>query len=159
MKRLACAVTAALSAAPAAAIPPAPEVALVVAGPGMADFAERTLARAAPADGGGWFRRATPAFGPADFEACAAAGVQPEPCVRDILAARGAAALDGPPTVVLWLGPGPGFLTGWTCIGVGAGPTAADRQRTSLVWRPGHEQVNGLKAARCVLAAAAEGGW
>lgn len=139
--------------------PPAPEIAVVVAGAGMTDFAKDTLARVAPEDGSGMFRRMPPAFEAADFEACAGTGVEPEACVREILAARGAASLEGPPTVVVWFGPGPGFLTGWTCVGVGAAPTAVDRQRTSLDWSPGQETANADKAAGCVLAAAAESGW
>lgn len=159
MKRLACALAAALPAAPAAALPPAPEAAVVIAGVGMTDFAEQTLAAVAPRDGGGWFRRAPSAFSAADFDACGAPGVQPEACVRGVLTARGAAGLDGPPTVVVWLSPGPGFLTDWTCIGVGAGPTAAARQTISLDWSRGHEADNARQAAGCVLAAAAERGW
>lgn len=150
---------AALAAAVQTAGPPAPEIGLVVAGAGRIDFAGETLARVAPEDGGGMFRRTPPAFEAADFEACAGTGVEPEACVREILAARGAASLEGPPTVVLWVGPGPGFLTGWTCIGVGAEPTAPGRQRIGLDWSPGHEASNADKAAGCVLAAAAESGW
>ena len=136
----------------------APEVAVLVAGAGMTDFAEETLNALAPEDGGGLFRRAAPAFSAADFEACGAVGAQPEACVREILAVRGAASLEGPPTVVVWIGPGPGFLTGWTCVGVGAEPTAPGRQRISLDWSPGHETANADAAAGCVLAAAAESG-
>ena len=139
--------------------PPPPEVAVVVAGAGMTDFAEQMLARTAPEDGGGWFRRAPSAFTAADLETCGAQGVQPEPCVRETLAARGAAGMDGPPTVVVWLRPGPGFLTGWTCIGVGEAPTAADRQNISLDRSLGPDGVNADSAAACVLAAAAESGW
>lgn len=139
--------------------PPAPEIAVVVAGAGMTDFARDTLARVAPEDGGGMFRRTPPAFDAADFEACGEIGVQPEACVRGILAARGVADLAGPPTVVVWVGPGPGFLTGWTCVGVGAEGTRPDRQRISLEWSPGHEAANADVAAGCVLAAAAESGW
>lgn len=159
MKRLTCALAAALFAAPAAALPPAPEVAVVVAGGGMTDFAEQTLAAVAPQDGGGWFRRVPSAFGAADFDACVAPGVQRETCVREILVARRAAGPDGPPTVVVLLSPGPGFLTGWTCVGGGVGPTAAERQTISLDWSPGHEADNAREAAGCVLAAAAESGW
>src|SRR5690606_29193214 len=159
MNRLACALAAALLAAPAAAIPPAPEVAVVVAGVGMTDFAQQTLTRVAPENGAGWFRRAPSAFSAADFDACSAPGAQSEACVREILTARGAAGLDGPPTVVVWLSPGPGFLTAWTCIGVGSGPTVADRQAISLDWSPGQEAANSQMAAACVLAAAAESGW
>ncbi len=143
----------------AAADLPAPEVAVLVAGSGMTDFAEETLARVAPEDGGGLFRRADPAFTAADFEACSATGAQPEACARGILSARGAASLDGPPAVVVLVSPGPGFLTGWTCVGVGAAPTSADRQRVSLDWSPGQEAANAARAAGCVLAAAAESGW
>ena len=138
---------------------PAPEVAVLVAGAGMTAFAEDTLNGLAPEDGGGLFRRAAPAFRAADFEACGATGVQPEVCVREVLAARGAAALEGPPTVVVWVGPGPGFLTGWTCIGVGEGPTAADRQSVSLDWSSPGGGDNAGKAGSCILAAAAESGW
>ncbi|SFS36389.1 hypothetical protein [Brevundimonas viscosa] len=148
----------ALAAAQSAG-PPPPEIAVVVAGAGMTDFAGDTLARVAPEDGSGMFRRTPPAFEVADFEACAGTGVEPEACVREILAARGAASLEGPPTVVVWVGPGPGFLTGWTCVGVGAQPTASGRQRTGLDWSPGQEAANADKAAGCVLAAAAESGW
>lgn len=150
---------AAVAAAVQTAGPPAPEVALVVAGAGRTDFAEQMLARVAPEDGGGLFRRAPAAIAAADFEACSGAGVQPEACVREVLAARGAADGEGPPTVVVWVGPGPGFLTGWTCVGVGGAPTAADRQAISLDWSPGHEAANAQKASGCVLAAAAESGW
>jgi len=139
--------------------PPPPEVAVVVAGAGMTDFAEQMLARVAPEDGDGWFRRDPSAFSAADFDACSAPGVQPKGCVRQILAARGAADLEGPPTVVVWVGPGPGFYTGWTCIGVGETPTATDGQTISLDWSPGHEAANAQKAAGCILAAAAESGW
>ena len=148
----------ALAAAQSAG-PPPPEIAVVVAGAGMTDFAGDTLATVAPDDGGGMFRRTSPAFGAADFEACSGTGVEPEACVREVLAARGAASLEGPPTVVVWVGPGPGFLTGWTCVGVGGAPTAVGRQRISLDWSPGHETANADKAAGCVLAAAAESGW
>lgn len=139
--------------------PPAPEIAVVVAGAGKIDFAGDTLARVAPEDGSGMFRRTPAAFEAADFEACGATGVEPEACVREILAAWGAASLEGPPTVILWVGPGPGFLTGWSCIGVGAEPTAPGRQRINLDWSPGQEASNAGKAAGCVLAAAAESGW
>jgi len=150
---------AAVVAAVQTAGPPAPEVAVVVAGGGLMDFAEQTLARLAPEDGGGWFRRAPSAFNAADFDACNAPGVQPEPCIRDVLAARGAADLERPPTVVVWVGPGPGFLTGWTCIGVGGAPTAEDRQNISLDWSRGQDGVNAQSAAGCILAAASESGW
>lgn len=142
-----------------AAGPPAPEVAVLVAGAGMTDFAEETLNGLAPEDGGGLFRRAAPAFRAADFEACGATGVRPEACIREVLAARGAAALEGPPTVVIWVRPGPGFLTGWSCVGVGEGPTAAERQNVSLDWSPPGAGGNAGKAGSCVLAAAAESGW
>ena len=82
---------------------PAPEVAVVAAGVGMTAFAEDTLNGLAPEDGGGLFRRA------ASLEIGGATGGQPEVCVREVLAARGAAALEGPPTVVVWVGRGPAF--------------------------------------------------
>ena len=146
-------------AAVQAAGPPPPEVAVVVPNAGMTDFAEQMLTRVAPEDGSGWFRRVPSAFSAADFDACSEPGVQPEACIRGILAARGAAELEGPPTVVVALSPGPGFLTGWTCIGIGGAPTAPDRQNISLDWSRGPDGVNAQSAAGCVLAAAAESGW
>ena len=151
-------VLAVLIAAVQSAGAPPPEVAVVLAGAGRTDLAEQMLARGAPEDGGG-FRRAPSAFSAADLAACNAPNVRPEPCVREILAARGAAGLAGPPTVVVWLRPGPGFLTGWTCIGVGGAAAAAARQNISLDWSRGPDGVNAERAAGCVLAAAAESGW
>ncbi|MEH6665702.1 MAG: hypothetical protein V7678_12680 [Brevundimonas sp.] len=148
--------------APAAALPPPPEVAVLIHAPsgGDGDFNEALLARIAPDDGGGWFRRAQPAFTGADFEPCDAAGVDPERCVRDVLAGRGAAQMEGPPTVVVLVRPAPGFHVGWTCIGVGDGPGREERQRSPDIQRmPGAEDRNARAAAGCILAAAAESGW
>src|SRR5690606_14601016 len=105
MNRLAAAaLAAALTAGSAAAIPPALEIAVLIlspeqAPPGMSDASGGLLAQAAPEDGGGWFRRAEPAFTSADFAACDGYGGELEPCIRGVLAQRGAAELDGPPTV------------------------------------------------------------
>lgn len=149
-------------AAPAAAHAPAPDVAVLVYAPWGADdvFNEALLARIAPDDGSGWFRRAAPAFTSADFDGCGAAGVDPEACVRGVLAARDAARTGGPPTVVVLIRPAPGFQVGWTCIGVGEGPSREDRQRGPAIERmPGAEDRNAQAAAGCILAAAAESGW
>jgi hypothetical protein len=145
-----------------AAPPPAPEVAVLVvdlAG-GPAAAGEALLDRVAPADGSGWLRRAEPVFTQADFAGCAATGVDPEPCVRETLAARDAARLEGPPTVVVLIRPAPGFHVGWTCIGVGGAPTNEARQRSpDIRSSPGVESANAQAAAGCILAAAAESGW
>ncbi|MBI2261557.1 MAG: hypothetical protein HYU62_07805 [Caulobacterales bacterium] len=149
-------------AAPVAALAPAPEVAVLVHAPSNAasPYDEALLARIAPADGSGWLRRAEPAFTSADFEGCGATGVDPEACVRGVLTARGAARMDGPPTVVVLIRPAPGFHVGWTCIGVGDGPSREDRQRRPGIERtPGAEDRNAQAAAGCILAAAAESGW
>lgn len=149
-------------AAPVAALAPAPEVAVLVHAPSNAasPYDEALLARIAPADGSGWLRRAEPAFTSTDFEGCGATGVDPEACVRGVLTARGAARMDGPPTVVVLIRPAPGFHVGWTCIGVGDGPSREDRQRRPGIERtPGAEDRNAQAAAGCILAAAAESGW
>ena len=149
-------------AAPVAAHAPAPEVAVLVHAPWGADdvFNDALLARIAPDDGSGWFRRVEPALTSADFDGCGATGVDPEACVRGVLAARDAARMDGPPPVVVLIRPAPGFQVGWTCIGVGDGPTREDRQRSPAIERmPGAEDSNARAAAGCILAAAAESGW
>lgn len=149
-------------ASPAAAHAPVPEVAVLVYAPWGADdvFNETLLAHIAPDDGSGWFRRTEPAFTSADFDGCGAAGVDPEACVRGVLADRGAARMEGPPTVVVLIRPAPGFHVGWTCIGVGDGPSREDRQRRPAIERtPGAEDRNAQTAAGCILAAAAESGW
>ena len=148
--------------APAAAHAPAPDVAVLVYAPWGGDeaFNEALLARIAPNDGSGWFRRVEPAFTSADFDGCGATGVDPEACVRGALAARNAARMEGPPTVVVLIRPTPGFQVGWTCIGVGDGPGRAERQRGPAIERiPGAEDRNAQAAAGCILAAAAESGW
>jgi hypothetical protein len=147
-------------AGPAGAHAPVPEVAVLVYAPWGADgvFNEALLARIAPDDGSGWFRRVEPAFTSAGFDGCEAAGVDPESCVRGVLAAR--QAVDGPPTVVVLIRPAPGFHVGWTCIGVGGGPSREDRQRRPGIERtPGAEDRNAQAAVGCILAAAAESGW
>lgn len=149
-------------AAPVAALaPPAPDVAVLVYAPGGDDvFNDALLARIAPDDGSGWFRRAEPALTSADFDGCGATGVDPEACVRGVLADRGAARMEGPPTVVVLVRPAPGFHVGWTCIGVGDGPSQEDRQRRpGIEQTPGAEDGNAQAAAGCILAAAAESGW
>jgi hypothetical protein len=149
-------------AAPVAAHAPVPEVAVLVYAPWGADdvFNEALLARIAPDDGSGWFRWVEPAFTSAGFEGCEATGVDPEACVRGVLAARDAARMDGPSTVVVLIRPAPGFHVGWTCIGVGDGPNREDRQRRPGIERtPGAEDRNAQAAAGCILAAAAESGW
>lgn len=149
-------------AAPVAAHAPAPDVAVLVYAPWGADdvFNEALLARIAPDDGSGWFRRAEPAFTSADFDGCEATGADPEACVRGVLAARGAAGMERPPTVVVLIRPAPGFHVGWTCIGVGDHPSREDRQRRPGIERiPGAEDRNAQAAAGCILAAAAESGW
>ena len=67
--------------------------------------------------------------------------------------------MEGPPTVVVLLRPGPGFLIGWTCVGVGEAPTVAARQNVSLDWQPAQIEASANAAAGCILAAAAESGW
>ena len=157
-----------LLAAPAAAIPPAPEVAVLVLSPGGADpgpidESDDLLAAISPADGGGWLRVVDPAFTYADFAACTSAGAAEEGCVREVLAARGAAQMT-PPTVVVLIGPGPGFSISWTCVGVGERAFQPEHQRISvdfLGWRAdgrfSPEQIS--EAAGCLTAAAAESGW
>ena len=154
--------------APAAAIPPPPEVAVLVLSPGdeaprPVDESDDLLAAISPADGGGWLRIVEPAFTYADFAACTASGVAEEGCVRQVLAARGAAGV-APPTVVVLVGPGPGFSISWTCVGVGDAAFQPDRQHISvdfLGWRSegrfSPEQVS--EAAGCLTSAAAESGW
>ena len=166
-----CAITAAaiaLAAVPAAAIPPPPEVAVLVLSPGDEDSgpideSDDLLAAISPADGGGWLRVLPSAFTYDDFAACTASGVAEESCVRETLAARGAAEMT-PPTVVVVIGPGPGFSISWTCVGVGEAAFQPDRQRISvdfLGWRGqarfSPEQVS--EAAGCLTSAAAESGW
>lgn len=144
------------------ALPPAPEVAVLIYAPWGADgsFNEALLARVAPDDGSGGLRLTEPVFTTADFAGCEVAGVNPEACIRGVLAARNAAAIDGPPTVVLLVRPAPGFDAGWTCVGVGEGPTREDRQRSPGIERtPGSEDRNAQAAAGCLLAAASESGW
>ena len=151
-----------VGAAPVAALPPAPEVAVLVYAPwgGNGEFDEALLARIAPDDGGGWFRRTQPAFTSADFEPCGSTGIDSEACVRTVLAGRGAARMEGPPTVVVLIRPAPGFHVGWTCIGVGDGPGREERQRSPDIQRvPGAEDRNAQAAASCILGAAAESGW
>ena len=160
MIRLAATLLASLAlAAPARAAPPVPEVAVLVLAPwgGPADFAELMLARVAPTDGSGLLLRTAPAFRAEDFQGCWTG--EPETCVRGVLTARGAAALDGPPTVIVLLTPGPGFVTGWTCIGVGEAPTRPERQRVGLDGRSDQAEASARTAAGCLLAAAAESGW
>ena len=155
-------------AAAAAAIPPAPEVAVLIlspdrAPPGMIDASEGLLAQAAPEDGSGWFRRAEPAFTSADFAACEGYGGELEPCVRGVLGERGAAELAGPPTVVVLVGPGPGFSASWTCVGVGEAPRMAANQRIIIdftTWRAeGSDPGAASTAAGCITYAASESGW
>jgi hypothetical protein len=158
----------ALLAAPAAAIPPPPEVAVLVLSPGGADpgpinESDELLAAISPAEGGGWLRVVDPAFNSADFAACTSAGVADEGCVREVLAARGSAQMT-PQTVVVLIGPGPGFSISWTCVGVGERAFQPERQRISidfLGWRAegrfSPEQVS--EAAGCLTSAAAESGW
>ena len=155
-------------AASAAALPPAPEVAVLIlsperAPPGMIDASEGLLAQAAPDHGGGWFRRAEPVFTSADFEACEGYGGELEPCIRSVLAERGAAELDGPPTVVVLVGPGPGFSASWTCVGVGEAPRLASNQRIVIDfmrWRAeGADPAAASAAAGCITYAASESGW
>lgn len=164
MRRLAALLAglALVGAAPVAAQAPAPDVAVLVYAPwgGNGDFNEALLSRIAPDDGSGWFSRVEPAFTSADFNGCEAAGVDAEACVRGVLANRAAARMEGPPTVILLIRPAPGFHVGWTCIGVGDGPTREDRQRRPAIERmPGAEEPNARAAAGCILAAAAESGW
>lgn len=154
--------------APAAAIPPPPEVAVVVLSPGdeapgPVDESNDLLAAISPADGGGWLRIVEPAFAYDDFASCTAPGVAEEACVRQVLGARGAAEMT-PPTVVVLVGPGPGFSTNWTCVGVGDAAFQPDRQHISvdfLGWRSegrfSPEQIS--EAAGCLTSAAAESGW
>lgn len=154
--------------APAAAIPPPPEVAVLVLSPGdeasgPADESDDLLAAISPADGGGWLRIVEPAFADAAFASCTDSGVADEGCVRQVLAASGAAGMT-PPTVVVLVGPGPGFSASWTCVGVGDAAFQPDRQHISvdfLGWRSegrfSPEQVS--EAAGCLTAAAAESGW
>lgn len=147
-------------ASPAAAHAPVPEVAVLVYAPWGADdvFNETLLARIAPDDGSGWFRRTEPAFTSADFDGCGAAGVDPEACVRGVLAAQ--EVVGRPTTVVVLIRPAPGFQVGWTCIGVGDGPSREDRQRGPVIERtPGAEARNAQAAVGCIFAAAAESGW
>src|SRR5690606_20500642 len=106
-------------------------------GAGPIDGSDDLLAAISPADGGGWLRVVDPAFTYADFASCTEAGVTDEGCVREVLAARGAAQMT-PPTVVVLVGPGPGFSISWTCVGVGETAFQPDRQRISvdfLGWR------------------------
>ena len=155
--------------APAAAIPPPPEVAVLVLSPGdeaprPVDESDDLLAAISPADGGGWLRIVEPAFTYADFAACTASGVAEEGCVRQVLAARGAAGV-APPTVVVLVGPGPGFTLGWRCVGIGETPASPERQNVSMdtmLWRaasPNAWDRDRPTAVGCVLAAAAESGW
>lgn len=137
--------------------PPPPEVAVLIVPTGGGKSAA-LLSRAAPADGAGLLRLAEPRFSDDDFEGCLDVA-DSEACVRARLAEREAGAMDGPPTVVVLPRPGPGFLVGWTCVGVGEAPTAAVRQNVSLDWQPGRIEASANAAARCILAAAAESGW
>jgi hypothetical protein len=135
-----------------------PEVAVLIV-PSGDETSGELLSHAAPADGGGLLRLAEPAFTEADFEGCRfGVGVDPETCIRSRLAEGDAAAIAGPPTVVILLRPGPGFYIGWTCIGVGERPTAADRQTVYLDWQPNMIEASAREAAGCILAAAAESG-
>ena len=141
--------------------PPAPEVAAVVFNPYdlHEDLVADLLARIAPDDGSGHLRLTEPFLTEADFAACSGPGVEPADCVRETLAARGAARAEGPPTVVVVISPAPGFLVGWRCVGVGGGPSDAARQSPGVAWSPGAEDSNARAAAGCLLAAAAESGW
>ena len=141
--------------------PPAPEVAAVVFNPYdlHEDLVADLLARIAPDDGSGHLRLTEPFLTEADFAACSGPGVEPTGCVRETLAARGAARAEGPPTVVVVISPAPGFLVGWNCVGVGGGPSDAARQSPGVAWSPGAEDSNARAAAGCLLAAAAESGW
>lgn len=166
MNRLAAAaLAAALTAGSAAAIPPPPEVAVVILAPGGGtdEDSQRLLAQVAPEHGGGWLRLAEPAFTAADFAACETAGSEQEACIRGVLTERGAAGLEGPPTVIVALSPGPGFHRGWTCVGVGEGPTQPDRQRITIDFTTlrasGSDPAATQVAAGCITAAAAESGW
>ena len=157
-----------LLAVPAAAIPPPPEVAVLILSPGgedpgPVDESDDLLAAISPADGGGWLRIVPSAFTYDDFAACTASGVAEESCVREALAARGAAEMT-PPTAVVLVAPGPGFSISWTCVGVGEQAFQPDRQRVFvdfLGWRSegrfSPEQVS--EAAGCLTSAAAESGW
>lgn len=146
------------AAPPAQAGPPAPKVAVLIV-PSGSGKSEELLSRAAPEDGGGLIQLAEPRFSAADFDGCSEVGVDPEDCIRTRLTERDAMTVDGPPTVVVLLRPGPGFFIGWTCIGVGHAPTAADRQTVYLDWQPDKLDASAKEAAGCILAAAAESGW
>lgn len=157
-----------VGAAPLAALPPAPEVAVLVYAPyeGSETHSEALLAHVAPDHGGGWLRRAEPAFERSDFVACPTTGPELEACIRGVLAERGAKELEGPPTVIVALGPaGPGFIRDWTCIGEGDAPSQPDRQRVGIDFLtvgaagmvPDPSVVHA--AAGCITAAAAESGW
>ena len=137
--------------------PPPPDVAVLIVPAGGEKSAE-LLRRAAPEDGTGLLRLAEPRFSDDDFEGCLAIA-ESEACIRARLAGREARAMEGPPTVVVLLRPGPGFLIGWTCVGVGEAPTVAARQNVSLDWQPAQIEASANAAARCILAAAAESGW
>ena len=157
-----------LLAVPAAANPPPPEVAVLVLSPGGADpgpinESDDLLEAISPPNGGGWLRVVEPAFTYADFAACITSGVTDEGCVRGVLATRDAAEMT-PPTVIVLIGPGPGFSVSWTCVGVGEQAFQPDRQRVFvdvLGWRAegrfSPEQVS--EAAGCLTSAAAESGW
>lgn len=149
------------AALPAAALPPAPEVGVLVLNPygQHEELVDSLMARIAPEDGSGQLRRTEPVVTAADFAGCTAPGVEPTGCVRETLAARGAGDIEGPPTVVVLITPAPGFLVGWNCIGVGAGPSDEARQAPGIIWSPGAGDDNARSAAGCILAAAAESGW
>ena len=152
----------------AAAIPPAPEVAVLVLSPGGGDpgpidESDDLLAAISPADGGGWLRLVEPALTAEDFAACTSTGMADERCIRGVLAERGAAEIS-PPTVVVLTGPGPNFMISWTCIGVGEQAFQPERQSIGvdfLGWRAEGRFSPELvaEAAGCITAAAAESGW
>lgn len=148
-------------AAPTAALalPPPPPVAVVLVHAGGPEEASENLL--ASVGGGVWFADAEAPVTAEAFQHCGAEQDR-EACVRGVLAG---VDRSGAPLVVILTQPSPGFYGGWQCIGEGAAPTSAERQRIgfdTLAWggfagRP--VEADRQAAAGCVLAAASESGW
>lgn len=160
MSRLLIAASLALAVpSAAAALPPAPPVAVVlVHSGGPADASEQLLESVG---GGAWFADAEAPVTAEAFQDCVVAQDR-EACVRGVLAD---VDRSGAPIVVIMTQPSPGFHGGWLCVGEGAAPTRAERQSTTFDtshWDNAtnrYWQEDRQAAAGCVLAAASESGW
>ena len=169
MKR-ALAVSAALVAVftplPVSALPPPPEVAVVLVAPPGGDLeADSRLMLESldyDASGDGWYRAVPAPIEAAAFAHCLTDESGAEACARAVL---DGVAQDRPPIVVVMVAPGPGFTLGWRCVGIGETPASPERQNVSMdtmLWRaasPNAWDRDRPTAVGCVLAAAAESGW